>query len=387
MTYLELKEPALADLGGINTAREIAGQPGLWTKTAQKFSAEKSRLNSFLDAAVSECTQIILTGAGTSAFIGLSLEGSFFQKTGKISRAVSTTHIVSHPGRYFNQSEVPLIISFARSGNSPESIAALQLADSLVTKCFHLIITCNADGGLATFQSANPVCVFVLPDEANDKSLAMTGSYSTMLLTGLMIAFRKEEKIIQQQVSLLVAAAQDLIARHTAGIRVIAGKDFRRAVFLGSGPQSGTATEAALKLQELTDGRVICTADSFLGFRHGPKAVIDADTLVVYFLSPVPYVARYEKDLVADMKTGNHPLFEAGIAVAGTVNPLNGTSILELAPQADGLLEDFLPVCTIIAGQLLGFFKSIQLGLKPDAPSVSGSISRVVQGVNIYPIA
>ena len=52
----------------------------------------------------------------------------------------------------------------------------------------------------------------------------------------------------------------------------------------------------------------------------------------------------------------------------------------------ENIEEDFLPVCAILSGQLLAFYKSLQLGLMPDTPSVNGSISRVVQGVNIYPI-
>ncbi len=386
MTYLEMQEPALLELGALNTAREIACQPDLWNSSAKKFFTEQTRLDEFLDKAIAESTQVILTGAGTSAFVGISLEGTFFQQTGKISRAVSTTNIVSHPENYFSKSETPLVISFARSGNSPESAAALELADGLSKKCFHFIVTCNAEGELARYDSENPVCVFVLPEQADDKSLAMTGSYTSMLLTGLLMACRKEKAFAQTQVVLLTAAAKEFFRNYTSRFRAIAEKPFQRAVFLGSGPQAGTAIESALKLQELTDGRIICVADSYLGFRHGPKAVIDEETLVLYFLSPVPYVARYEKDLVDAMKTGNSALFEFGIGVAKASGVPVDAETLELLPEAGQLREDFLPVCTIIAGQLLGFFKSLQLGLMPDAPSISGSISRVVQGVNIYPI-
>ena len=41
-------------------------------------------------------------------------------------------------------------------------------------------------------------------------------------------------------------------------------------------------------------------------------------------------------------------------------------------------------VAYVFVAQLLGFFKSLDCGLTPDAPSVSGNISRVVEGVTLY---
>lgn len=385
MTYLNLSETELLARGALHTAREIAGQPALWKSTVDKYYLESPRLQKFLDNALAGADQIILTGAGTSAFIGLSLIGSFFTRTGKITRAIATTDLLSHPRHYFSQSQSPLIISFARSGKSPESCAALELADRLCKKCFHLIITCNEEGALAQYTSTHPVSVFVLPPEANDKSLAMTGSYSSMLLTALLMTRPGEKEYCHNQVQLLTAIANRIIADQTEIIRKIAEKEFQRAVFLGSGPLFGTATEAALKLQELTDGQVICKTDSYLGFRHGPKAVIDETTLIFYFFSNDEYVHQYETDLLQAMNTGNSALFHLAIAE----QPLQHERLQTIIPLSNGegvLAEDFLTVCSIVPAQMLGFFKSLRLGLMPDSPSVSGAISRIVEGVTIYPV-
>jgi tagatose-6-phosphate ketose/aldose isomerase len=56
-----------------------------------------------------------------------------------------------------------------------------------------------------------------------------------------------------------------------------------------------------------------------------------------------------------------------------------------LSDQGALLDEEFLPVCFILPAQLIGLYKSLQLGLNPDMPSESGAISRVVKGVVIYP--
>lgn len=385
MPLLTFKEDFLNKKGALLTASEIAGQPALWNNILQNFYTSINNIEKFLQDAYAECDHIILTGAGTSAFIGLSLTGTFFRNTKIITIVIATTDIVSNPHDFFNENKTPLVISFARSGNSPESCAALEFADKFSKKCFHLIITCDENGALAQYESANPSYVFVLPETANDKSLAMTGSYTSMLLTGLMIAYIQHPKKIKEQTSRVIQAAENILSNDLSIIKGIAEKDFKRAVFLGSGNLFGTATEAALKLQELTDGKIICKEDTYLGLRHGPKAVIDGDTLVVYFFSNNDYIKQYEQDLVAAMKTGNDAMCEVGISERfETINDVDAQ--INFGINNANIDEDFLPVCAILAGQLLAFYKSLQLNLMPDNPSVNGSISRVVQGVNIYPL-
>lgn len=206
-----------------------------------------------------------------------------------------------------------MVISFARSGNSPESVAAVELADKMNDNCHHLIITCNEEGQLAKFKSRNEKYVYILPEEANDQSLAMTSSYTGMLLSCLLIAKIDQLEEIKPQLVIVCKYARKIIEEYGRLLAKVAKLPFKRAVFLGSGPQYGTAKESQLKLQELSDGKVICKHDSYLGFRHGPKAVIDAETLVVYLFSNDPYVSKYELDLVKAMSQGHKALFELGI--------------------------------------------------------------------------
>jgi tagatose-6-phosphate ketose/aldose isomerase len=301
------------------------------------------------------------------------------------TQAVSTTSLVSHPEDYLAR-EIPLLmISFARSGNSPESVAAVRLADELCDTCFHLIITCNADGALARYGNAKSGnrYVFTLPEEANDESLVMTSSYTGMLLAGILIAQIDAIAGNKSAVDTLAHYGRRVINYYTDDLKTISKRNFERAVFLGSGPLSGTATESHLKLQELTDGKIICKDDSFLGFRHGPKAVIDATTLVVYLFSNNSHVLKYEKDMVTSMKKGNSPLLEVGFMEKDMPDVILDYS-LSFSEDGMSLPEDFLSVCSVIPAQLLAFFKSLNLGLQPDNPSVTGAISRVVEQFPIY---
>jgi tagatose-6-phosphate ketose/aldose isomerase len=373
-----LKEP-----GAVHTANEIAAQPELWLKIYRQILDDKERISNYLTDTLPEVSKIILTGAGTSAYIGLSLHGTFNRYLNVHTDAVPTTDLVSHPNDYFFNNETIMLVSFARSGNSPESTAVVDLADKLCKKCFHIVITCDATGQLARFQSNSTKLIVILPPESNDKGLAMTGSYSGMLLCGLLVARLKEIDKLGLQIDILYQYGTKILDHYASRLKEIASLDFNRAVFLGSGPFYGTATESHLKLQELTDGNIICKNDSYLGFRHGPKAITNENTLLVFIFSNNPYVQQYEKDLVLSMKKGKKPLF----TIAIFESPVNGIEFdleIKLSESGNHLDEELLTVCDIIPGQLLGFYKSLTLGLKPDTPSESGAISRVVEDVNIY---
>jgi tagatose-6-phosphate ketose/aldose isomerase len=383
MKYLGYDQQALVEMRAIHTAKEISQQPQVWKKVYDDILLKQPSIHEFLDKAFSVSERIILTGAGTSAFIGLSLRGIYQRKTGVITEAISTTDLVSHPQDYFTSNVPTLIISFARSGNSPESAAAVTLADRSCTRCFHLIITCNPDGKLA-HHPAKEKLVFTLPEESNDQSLAMTSSYTGMLLTGLLMADMKGAGSLKGTMDTLIKYGEKMITYYADELKEIAQKNFTRAVFLGSGPLFGTATESHLKLQELTDGKVICKHDSFLGFRHGPKAVIDKSTLVVYLFSNDPHVLQYERDLVDSMKKGNRPLLEVGV-IESQARDITLDHVFHFSENGPKLPEEFLAVCSVLPAQILSFYRSLHLGLRPDSPSDSGAITRVVEGVNIYP--
>ena len=369
---------------GAYTETEIWGQPNLWYKVYEKAKSESQALASFLEVAISNANlNIVLTGAGSSAFIGLSLVGSYKRHLKKQTTAVSTTDLVTHPLDFISSDVPVLLISFARSGNSPESVAATVIVDQICSKVYHLIITCDSTGSLANIETKSSKYVFILPIEANDKSLAMTGSYSGMLLTGLLIARINKIRELKTQINILHIYAQKLLNQADA-FRKIAELNFERAVFLGSGPLNGTATESHLKVQELTDGKVICKKDSYLGFRHGPKVVINPNTLVFLLFSNQPYVFDYESDLLNEIIAGQKPLYIAGLIESDSLK-VQPDKLFVLSDDGNKLDEDFLPVCFILPAQMIGYYKSLQMGLDPDKPSASGAISRVVKGVTIYP--
>ena len=365
-----------------HTYKEIKQQPAVWRKTYQQIRARKEEIRSFVEKYLSEGYRPVLTGAGTSAYIGDALEPALFGTPFREARPLATTDILTNPYLYFDAKSKVLLVSFARSGNSPESVATVKALEKAAGKVAHIFITCNEKGELARMQGDNILTV-LLPPETNDLSLAMTSSYSSMMLACSLIAHIGDVEAQEQSVNLLSDAIEKAMATYEEEIRKVAGKNFERAVFLGSGPLKGLAEESRLKLQELTDGTVMCAFDTFMGFRHGPKAVVNDKTLMVYLLSPNPNVRRYELDLIRQVKANNNLV--ASIAVCHGKPDLEG--LCDLCVEID--LPPVIPSCYgcisfIFVAQLLGMFKSIDLGLSPDSPSVSGNISRVVEGVTVY---
>ena len=368
-----------------HTYREIFQQPEMWLKEYELILNELSKVKSFVSKYfVSNDFEIILTGAGTSAFIGDVLSVILSQKDLKNCHSVPTTDIITHPGAYFSSSKKIVLVSFARSGNSPESLAAVQLADSICKEVKHVVITCNEDGELAKNAKSENTLLLLLPPETNDLSLAMTSSFTTMLFACLLFADVNQIEKLREVIQSLSSDAAIVLKKYEESIKEIAGKEFTRAVFLGSGELKGIAEECHLKLQELTDGKVICMFDSFLGFRHGPKAVINEETLLIYLFSDDEYVQRYERDLVMQINSNNRVVAQVAVSqrdviVDGVDFDLN---IVTKATSPFSTEYNYLPF--VFVGQLLGFFKSLYFGLNPDNPSVSGNIARVVEGVKIY---
>lgn len=367
------------------TSKEILGQPDLWKKTFHKIADQEKEIKQFFkkkNIHPENDLKLILTGAGSSAYIGEIAQFSFKNANFKNTEAIPTTDLVTHFTQLIDIKKPLLLISFGRSGNSPESEAVVDLANKYCAKITHLIISCNKDGKLAQKANLENSFVFILPPAAEDQGLAMTGSFSSMVLAASLIADISNLKKYEQIVENIAEIGSKILHEHIKALNTIAKKDFKRIIFLGDGPNLGCAREAHLKVQELSDGICIGKFDSFLGFRHGPKAVVNNQSLLVYFLSNEENVNRYQIDLIeqiAEQDLGMHTL---ALSSTNKINDLVDTHLY--LPAMSNIPEYLLALPYVMAAQIIGFFKSYTLGLNPDNPSQNGAISRVVEGVTIY---
>jgi tagatose-6-phosphate ketose/aldose isomerase len=368
--------------GDTHTQKEILSQPELWQEVYELIREESAGIAGFLRPVLQKDNlRVLLTGAGSSGYIGESAQGTLQSVWGRPVQAVPTTEIVTRPESVFVRSVPTLLISFARSGNSPESVETVRLADASCDEVYHLIITCNREGALANMDTAAADHIYriVLPEATNDKSLAMTSSFTCMLLSAILVAHVEslDEEFLKIQ---RMIAQGNLILRKKSLLENYVMMGFERVVFLGSGELSGIARECQLKLLELTDGKQVCMSDSFLGFRHGPMAFVNEHTLMIYLFSRKPHMMRYEQDLAKDIARDARSISSLHIGgIAELALPNSRTIQLDIDAE-----NPYQMIPVTLVGQLMGYYSAVHSGLNPDSPSISGSISRVVQGVNIY---
>ncbi len=388
---LQLSPQERVKQGLLNTPREIAQQPETWGKTFTRLRKNQSEILEFLRAAgiggdAAKVPTVILAGAGTSDYTGRALVPLLRRLWKCDVSAVPSTDLMTDFPDYVVPGRKYFWISFSRSGQSPEGVTVLKKALADAPNIHHLIVTCNADGDMFRAVKGNPRALAVLLDEAvNDRGLAMTSSFTNMVVAGQCLAHAADLGEYEAVLSRMVEAGESFLDVAADNAAQLAAGNYSSACFVGSGALKAAATESGLKLLELTAGKIRTVTESALGLRHGPMAVLDKETLFVSFLSNDDCKRQYETDLLKEI--GAKGLVTTRVAVGGTDERANQYAELVIGPKALRAIPDYYrPPVDIMFGQLLGLFFSLRCGLKPDTPSPTGAINRVVQGVQIYDV-
>ena len=385
---LGLEISRLEDCSGLNTAKEIIQQPDTWRESVKNLIKNKIEIKSFIDSFLSKKEfRIILTGAGTSAFAGEVCEPYLTSLLNKRVEAIATTDLVASPKSYFIKDIPTLLVSFARSGNSPESVHAVNLASQLVDDLYQVVITCNENGKLAkNTVNDEKSLLLLMPPQTNDLGFAMTSSFTTMVLNAMAVFNINNIENFSSDVDKLSNSVNDFIENNIEKVTSLSNEDFERIVYLGSSTSKGIARESALKVLELTAGKVNASYDTPLGFRHGPKSVVDDETVSVIYISNDEYTRKYDLDLAKEMLA--HKKNDKVVIVGDNIEEdiLNKADYVFNVENINYTVENevLLPLQQIIFGQMLSFLKSVNLGITPDNPCPTGEVNRVVQGVILH---
>lgn len=372
----------------VYTTTEIHQQPSTWVKTINQIRNMQDEIKAFMAKVLeSNDYDVIFTGAGTSEFVGNALYSYINRLVDFKAKSYATTDITATPENYISKTKPTLLVSFGRSGNSPESIGAVDNAESVNhDNLYNLFITCNHNGALSKRSESDAKCLAInLTDETHDQSFAMTSSFTNMYLAALLCFSIDHLEETIEKINDVIEKGIIMVDNDYQLMRdVVDNYAFKRIVYLGSNTLKGIAQESALKMLELTAGKVVTMYDTPLGFRHGPKSIVDDDTLTVVYLSDDHYTRQYEIDLIKEMACQRKA--NKIMAIANTPC-LEARNLADFYYEFNGKQKDniFNGLDYIICAQIIALFKSLSLNITPDNPCPTGEVNRVVKGVTLYP--
>lgn len=377
----------LKDLGAVITTREIQQQPQLWEETLSIYQNKKEEIEAFLDKIYQRFgkVKVIFTGAGTSAYVGNTVM-PYLRKHGDRNKydfeAIDTTKIVSTPEDYLEEDTPTILVSFARSGNSPESVATVEIAKKIVKHLYQMAITCAPSGHLAKdLEGDETGLILLMPARSLDQGFAMTGSFSCMALATLLVFDTLDDEKKAQNVKAIAKMGESVIEREDQ-IQKLVDTDFDRITYIGSGALGGLAEEARLKILELTAGKVAALFDTSMGLRHGPKSFLDDKTIVFDFVSNNTYTRQYDLDILNEIKNDEIVPLVMGVGQEKAGQNFDGKFFS--FENKDLLPDAYLALPDIMFGQTIALLTSVKVGNTPDTPSPTGTVNRVVKGVTIH---
>jgi tagatose-6-phosphate ketose/aldose isomerase len=367
--------------GYFHTLREILQQPATWLDTCARVLANGQALGELADGIQS----LALTGSGSSLFACECVTPVLRKELGVTAEAIGAGVLVTDGIAALPSGRPGLLVSVARSGDSPESGAAVSLVRGAEPQMRQLAITCNAAGHLATtYRDDDRVRVILLDDRVNDRSVAMTSSVTNMVLAARFLGMWRAPERYRRLCERLSRACGEILESGLAALPRVTATGFRRAVFLGSGSRFGAARESALKMLEMTAGHVSTLCETYLGVRHGPLSYVDDDTIIVSFFASDPLLRAYESDLIREL---NRKRLGMAKVIVGENVPAellrDGDTVIECRGLAE-IGDENAPVLDVVVGQLLATFRCLGEGLRPDSPSEHGVINRVVESFPMH---
>jgi tagatose-6-phosphate ketose/aldose isomerase len=390
-TLLDLPEQEKSERGLEHTPREIYQQPDTWRQTYMRCQERSAELNDALRRAGigrgnTSSPTVYLVGAGTSDYTGRALAPLLRRRWSCEVWPIPSTTLLTEFEEFHRPGKEYLWISFSRSGESPEGVALLEQALDRHREIRHLVITCNSKGPMAQLCSshADRAVALVLDEVVNDRGLAMTSSFSNMVLAGQCLGHLEDFAKFGDVVAEMSEIGRRFLPAAADAAAAVTSLGCTRSCFVGSGVLRAVADESGLKVMELSAGKVTTLAETPLGLRHGPLSSVDSQTLFVAFLSSETRRRGYELDLLREIDRKRLGRVRAVVTAGGAedVAPLVDHSLsLNSAAKFPDL---YRPVLDVMLGQLIGLFASMQNGLKPDQPSPTGTITRVVASIKLY---
>ena len=389
LELLNLPASEKSERGVEHTPREINQQPETWKTTFQRCLDLKKEITAAVRCAGigrgSSSPTVYLVGAGTSDYVGRALAPLLRRRWGAEVWPVPSTTLLADFEEFHRRDRDYLWISFSRSGQSPEGVALLKQALQQHRNVRHIVTTCNRHGEMAALcaRHADRALAIILDETANDRGLAMTSSFTNMLVAGQCLSNIESLDEYGEVVTQMAEVGDRFLPAAAEVAASVTALGCCRVIFVGSGALHAVASECALKLVELSAGHVVAMAETPLGLRHGPMSSLDQQSLFVAFLSSDPRHRGYEMDLLDEISRKRLGRVRIAVTAHGAED-VASLADYPLSLDCPDFKDEYRPAVDVMLGQLLGLFASLRSGLKPDQPSPNGAISRVVAPIKLY---
>jgi len=337
---------------GVHSLAEILSQSECWEACLEELAG--SQLVNVVAARFNQAAEWLFIGCGSSYYVALVAAATMKSLTGRPARAIPASEVLLYPELVLSQGPcAPVLIS--RSGQTSEVLKAAEVLRDRNTP--GVAVSCVKG------QALEKLATLTITLPADEQSTVMTRSFTSMLVALQLLAGRiaGNEAYCEALIAMPELAGAALKPVPEQLQEFVAGQNtFANYVCLGHGPFYGLACEYALKVMEMS----VSSAQFFhsLEFRHGPKSVVTAHTLLIFLLSEQGYEA--ECDLLEEVKS-----------LGGTTLVIAHQANARVRAAADLLVE--LPLKlpelarlapSLIPGQLLGLYTGLKKGLNPDSP-------------------
>ncbi len=345
---------------GQYTWTEIVSQPEVWEAALKR--AETAAAELVARWPMREYQRVLFIGCGSTHYLSLTAASLARGITGASARGLPSSELFLFPRYTLPASGAQSMLwAVSRSGETSETLLALQAFRD------HFEGPALTVGNYPESALVRECDGAILIPEGQEKSVAQTRSYNSMLLSlEVYFGVAAGDRSYVESLGVLPSVAASVLGKYGGPLQEMgADATFDTVIFLGSGPLYGIACEGMLKMKEMSLSH--SEAYHFMEFRHGPKSIVNERTLIAALLSDS--ATDYELKVLAEMRA-----LGATVLLVCDRDPGDEKYADVLVTLSSGLPETARAPLCLLPLQLLAYGRSIARGLDPDQPANLSSV-------------
>ena len=325
------------------TLKEISEQPATIIKAGENTKLELDLLTEFIKHA----KNLYVTGSGTSYNAALVAK-HLLSKYAKIKIETIISSEAQFSPDYFDQQSI--LIALSQSGESADVLEAVNIAKKAGAKIVSIV-------NIMTSSLVHTASISVGLNCGPEIGVAATKSFTSQLAVLYKITDKLCGGCIELDFNKVSESIKIILSDHSK-VKEVAKKlkDVSDIYVLGRGIHYPIASEASLKLKELT----YVHAEGLPGgeLKHGPLALMDSN---VYVIIINPNDSTY-----TDTLSSAHEIKARGAKIIGISD--KPSDVYDYWIEIPSINEALYPLIEIIPIQLIAYYTALERDTDPDYP-------------------